>query len=171
MRRATPLVLSLLLAAAPAGAQPSPPPRRQVTLDASFLGGAVGYAVPRGRAHVGVQVGLSGDFLARMLAGGEHFTGDGDEVIELAHLAAFVRRSHGARFTVDWGVRVSPFIHGNDLDDDPGFGIFGGLYAQPMVGTSRFRVGPRVMAGIFSEGSATTELGVQLAPLTGRVIF
>lgn len=165
------LLLAALLLWAPLASARAQSPRREVTVDASFLGGAVGYAVPRGGHHLGIQVGLSGDFLARMLAGGEHFTGDGDEVIELAHVAAFVRRSYGTRASIDWGVRVAPFVHGNDLDDDVGLGLFGGVYAQPMFGGRRFKVGPRVMAGVFSEGSATTEFGVQLAPLTGRLVF
>lgn len=97
------LFLTALLLAAPLASARAQPPRREVAVDAPFLGGAVGYAAPRGRTVVGILVGLSGDFLARKLAGGELFTGGGDEVIELAHLAAFVRRHHGERLSVDWG--------------------------------------------------------------------
>lgn len=62
-------------------------------------------------------------------------------------------------------------MHGKELDDDPGFGLFGGAFAQPMLGRRRFRVGPRLMTVIFAEGSQTTEFAVQLAPLTGRITF
>lgn len=78
------LALPLLLLA-PLTFVRAQPPRREVTVDASFLGGAVGCAAPRGRFLLGIQVGLPGDFLARMLAGGEHFTRAGDELFELAH--------------------------------------------------------------------------------------
>lgn len=164
------LVLPALLLPCVAHAQPNLR-SRQVTVDATWAGASVGYAVPRGPRLVGVELGVSGDFLGVMLAGGEHFTGDGDQVIELAHLAFLVRQPSAGRVTVDWGVRVAPFLHFNDLDDDPGGGVFGGAYVQPMLGSQRLRVGPRVMAGAFSEGAGRTEFGVQLSPLAVRVTF
>lgn len=151
-------------------------PSREITLDVSALGGSVGYAVPSGPGRlVGVQVGIGGDFLNRTFVGGRHFKDDGgDNMFELAHLAVFHRSRPGARFSLDLGVRVGTFIHGTDGDDDVSLAGFAGAYAMPMFGIGggqRFSIGPRIFAGVLTEGEGRSEFAVNVAALTGRVTF
>ena len=170
-RLATIAVLALFPAALSAQRTP-----RELTLDASILGASLGYAMQSspGRLY-GVQVGIGGDFFNRTVVGGRHFKDDGgDNMFELVHLAVFHRRHGAGRMSVDLGLRLSSFVHGTDGDDDVGIAGFAGVYAMPMFAIDRarrFSVGPRILAGVMTEGSDRSEFGVNVAAFTGRVTF
>ena len=146
----------------------------EVNIDIGVVGASVGYAIQSspGRLY-GVQVGLGGDWINRTIVGGPHFTeAGGDGMLELGHLAVFQRGHYGRLFSLDVGARIAPFLHTNDLDDDPGLALFAGAYAMPMIGIGgRFAVGPRILAGALTEGAGKTEFGINVAPLVGRVTF
>jgi hypothetical protein len=149
---------------------------RELTLDASILGGSVAYAIQSSPGRLfGVQVGAGGDFFNRTVVGGSHFRDNGgDNMFELVHLAVFHRRHTTSRMSVDAGLRLSSFAHGTDGDDDVGIAGFAGLYAMPMFAldrNGRFSIGPRILAGVLSEGSDKSEFGVNVAAFTGRVTF
>ena len=128
-------------------------------------------------------MGLGGAFLNRMLLSGRHFadedgpsyeTRDGavdTELIEILHAGVFQRWASPDRISADVGARASVFVHFDSSDDDPGIPLFVGLYANAMVGGRRLKVGPRLLVGMFSEGSSARELGVYLVPLSGRLSF
>jgi hypothetical protein len=166
-------LLALLPAAVPAAlaAQRTP---REVNVDIGVVSASVGVAIQSspGRLY-GVQVGVGGDWINRTLLGGSHFKDNGgDQMFELGHVAVFHRGHYGRRFSMDVGLRLAPFIHGTDLDDDAALAGFAGAYVQPMVGIGgRFAVGPRVLVGALSEGGDRTEFGVNVAPIVGRVTF
>lgn len=148
--------------------------RNALTLDVSLPGLAVGYAVPTGGGGrlLGVQLGIGGDWINRTLDGPSHFTENGGEqMLELGHLAVFLRQHVGTRGSVDVGLRILPFIHGTNLDNNAGLAGFAGAYVTPMVHWGRFAVGPRILAGYFTEGSNAQGFGVNVAPLVGRVTF
>jgi hypothetical protein len=63
------------------------------------------------------------------------------------------------------------FIHFDSSDDDPALPLFLGAYANLMWGNRWLKVGPRLLVGVFSEGSRSRELGVYLVPLAGRVSY
>ena len=168
-------VLAAILLAAPIALHAQRAPR-EVHLDASMLGGSAGYAIPSSPGRLfGVQVGVGGDFLNRTLIGGRHFKDNGgDNMFELGHLAVFHRSHVGSRFSLDVGLRVATFIHGTSGDNNAGLAGFAGAYAMPMFaigGGQRFSIGPRIAAGLLTEGEEASEFGVNVAALTGRVTF
>lgn len=181
--RLTFLLLAALACAFPAAAQ-----RRQpdtvVSLDADLFGGTLSYARALGPGRYwGLEAGLGGAFLNRMVLAGRHFadedgpsyqTRDGavdKELIEILHAGVFRRWVPSARVSTDVGARASVFVHFDSSDDDPGLPLFVGAYANVLVGWRRVKFGPRVLVGMFSEGLSARELGVYLVPLSGRVSF
>lgn len=177
----------LLTAAALAGALAPPVGAQQrqpdtvFTLDVEVTGATVGYARSLGPGRYGgLEAGLGGSFLSRMLVAGDRFshrtegTGAGrvdTRLMELVHLGAFHRWRLSEWFTGDAGVRASLFYNSGPFDDDPAFPTFAGAYANLMMGGRRFQVGPRIQAGLFADGSGNRELGVYLVPLAGRISF
>lgn len=172
----------LLLAGAGSGlaGQEARLARNQLSLTGHVGGLTVGYArgVAPGRL-VGGELGIGGDWTSLMLLGGPHFgewitygerdAAGNEQLFELGHVGAFLRGLEGERWTWDAGLRASAFLHFDDSDDDPGGGLFVGAYGTLLVGWSRVKLGPRVQIGLFTEGRGTNELGIYLAPLTGRV--
>ena len=178
----------LALAAALALAAPARAQHRQpdtvLSVEVDYLGGSVNYARARGPGtYWGGEAGVGGGFVSRMLLSGRHFshedgpsyeTRDGyedKELVEILHLAAFRRGVASGHVSWDVGARASAFFHYDTSDDDPAFPLFVGGYANLMVGSSRVKVGPRLLVGMFSEGRATRELGIYLVPLAGRISF
>ena len=183
-RRAVLLLLAgppLLLPRAAAAQAPGP----AFSIDLQPVGAALSFAVPRGSRLVGVELGLGGNVLDHMIVGGRHFAEDvgvayeardvqgGKLLFEMASASLFVRTRPAERWTLDAGIRASGFLHLDASDDDPGGGLFVGGYAQPMWGSRRFKVGPRLLVGAFMEqdGLDSAELGVHLAALVGRITF
>jgi len=159
-------------------------PDTVLSLDVDVLGGAVSYARARGPGRYwGLQVGIGGGFVNRMLLAGRHFADDegpsyeardgfvDKELIELLHAGVFRRWTPSERVSADVGARASVFVHGDSSDDHQGIPVFVGLYANIMAGTRRFKVGPRILVGVFSEGSLAREFGVYLVPVSGRLTF
>lgn len=179
--------LLLLAACAVAPAQPAEAqrkPTRVVALDAEILGGSLSFArVGADGTYLGVTAGLGGSLLTRMLLSGSHFahpgwpsyeTPDGSTdqtLVELLHLGLFKRWAPSSGQSYDVGVRGSLFLHGNSFDDDPAFPLFVGAYGSALWGWRRFKVGPRLLVGLFAEAQGARELGILLVPLTGRVEF
>jgi hypothetical protein len=178
----------LTLAATVAFADPAAAQRRQpdtvFSVDVDFLGASLNYARARGPGgYWGLDAGVGGGFWSRMLLAGRHFADeDGPsyeardgfvdkELIEILHLGAFRRWSRSPRVTWDVGARASVLVHFDSSDDDPGLPLFLGGYTNLMVGNRWAKIGPRVLVGLFSEGSLGREFGVYLVPLTGRVSF
>lgn len=171
-----------LAAAVPpgAGAQQRQPDT-VLTLDLEVTGATVGHARALGPGRYwGMEAGLGGSFLSRMLVAGDRFShrseGTGanrvdTRLMELVHLGAFHRWRTSDRVTWDAGVRASLFYNSGPFDDDPAFPTFAGTYATLMVGGQRVQAGPRVQAGLFNDGSGKRELGVYLVPLAGRISF
>ena len=154
------------------------------SVEADWIGGAVSYARTRGPGRYwGLEAGVGGGFVNRMLLAGRHFSDeDGPsyeprdgavdkELIELLHVGMFRRWSPTERVSWDVGARASVFIHTDSSDDDPAIPLFLGTYANLMVGNRWLKAGPRLLIGMFSEGSQARELGVYLVPLAGRVSF
>ena len=174
----------LLVAAVPAGAQEQSGRPNNVTLDATALGGSLYYVRETGPGVAyGFGGGVGGDFLSVMVVGGRHFgeaccityedrDAAGNEMLfEVLHLDAIRRTVVSRRLEYDIGLRASVFFHGDDSDDDLGGGWFGGLHGGVYYGWRNFKVGPQVMAGIFSEGAGTNEFGVLLSPISIRTSF
>ena len=172
------------LGAAPLATQvvAQPAPENQLTLDLNFIGASIGYAKRTGaERYLGVEVGAGGDFLNSMILSGNHFSQEGylayegrdqagnESLLELVHADFFLRYANSSRWHFDVGVRGSVFAHFDDSDDDPGFGGFAGVFFAPMWGGRRFKAGPRLLVGVFSEGDP--EFGINFQLLTGRGIF
>lgn len=176
------------LAAAAVWAAPAAAQRREpdtvFSVEADWIGGAVSYARTRGPGRYwGLEAGVGGGFVNRMLVSGRHFSEEdgpsyqprdgavGKELIEILHVATFRRWSPTERLSWDMGARASVFIHTDSSDDDPALPLFLGAYANVLWGNRWLKVGPRLLAGVFSEGSRSREFGVYLVPLAGRVSF
>jgi hypothetical protein len=181
-------VVALFLALLAPGPPPASAQRRQpdttLSLDLDVLGGTVGYARARGPGRYwGLEAGVGGAFVNRMLLAGRHFAHedgpsyeprDGSvdkELVEILHAGVFRRWVRSPRVSADVGARASMFVHYDSSDDDVALPIFVGLYANAMVGGRRLRVGPRILAGMFSEGGSTREFGLYLVPLSARFSF
>jgi hypothetical protein len=176
-------LLALILAATPSVAQQRQPDT-VLSLDVDVLGGALSYARARGPGRYrGLEVGLGGAFLNRMLLSGEHFADEdgpsyqprdgavNKDLFEILHAGVFRRWVRSEQVSADVGARASVFVHFDSSDDDPGIPLFLGLYANAMVGGRRLKVGPRILVGLFWEGSLAREFGVYLVPLSGRFSF
>lgn len=162
--------------------------RRQPTsvlaLDLDVVGGGLSYARARGQGgYVGLGAGVGGAFWNRMLLAGRHFSDEGGpsyqardgatdkDLIEILHAEVFRRWVTDGRWSFDAGVRGSVMIHFDSSDDDPGVPLFVGAYGSALWGGRRFRVGPRLLVGLFTEGALAREFGVYLVPVSGRVTF
>lgn len=174
-------LLSSLTAPLAAQTASTPAPfRRQVTLDATVLGGSLAYARRvSDRRLVGGGIGLGGDVVGYMLLAGRHFSqssglsyeekdGFGDKLLfEMLHITAFIRHEMGGRWDFDTGARASWFLHHDSSDDDPSGGVFLGGFAGAYREIGPLRFGPRLLVGAFTEGRP--EFGIFIAPITIRL--
>ena len=156
--------------------------KNEITVDVNFIGATVGYARRTGpKRLIGGALGIGGDALNFMLISGSHFSEDwglsyedkdgyqDKFLLEILHLDFFMRHEPGRRWEIDTGIRVSAFFHWDESDDDPGGGLFYGVYSSFLFGSSRFKIGPRVLVGVFSEGDP--EFGIAVMPVAGRIRF
>ena len=148
-------------------------------LELEWMGASVGYARPLGpRRYWGVEAGLGGSFWGRMLLAGDRFShrregaggGAGDtRLTELVHMAVLRRWVPSPWVTWDVGLRASLLYNSGPFDDDPAFPSFIGAHSALLAGGRRVQVGPRLMAGLFADGSGAREMGLYLAPFVARI--
>jgi hypothetical protein len=155
--------------AAPAQAQGN-----EVTIEASVLRGAIGYARRASPTTLlGVEVGFGFPQIDQTLTPTEEDPEGEPEFEEYLHLALLARFRPTARFEVDAGVRGSVADLWACTASDCWPALFGGAYIQPMFGGSRFKVGARVMAGWIAEsmegGPDESTFVIGLAPLLVRL--
>lgn len=177
------MLAAWLARAAPTLAQDHQP-SSMISVDVDVLGASVGFlhAQAPGR-YLGLEAGIGGSFLSRMLLSGRHFADaagpsyesrDGSEdkeLFEVLHAGLFRRWVRSEHTSVDAGARASVFVHFDSSDDDPGVPLFLGGYANFMVGGRHVKVGPRLLVGLFWERSLSGEFGIYLVPLSGRITF
>ena len=163
-------------------AQEDAPDERQLTLDLSLFGVALGYAKRTSPSRlVGGELALLGDWVNFTPFAGAHFSQavayqarddyGGEALWEMLSAGMYVRYERSSRWQHEVGAHASLFAHYDDSDDDPGVGVFIGGSYTPTWGTRRFRLRPRVLAGVFWEPDVATEFGINISFLTGRVVF
>jgi hypothetical protein len=180
----TACLLSLSL---PALAQPSRSlvPDRQIHLDLSVAGIAVGFAARTSdRTAFGVEIGGGGNWLNHMLVAGDHFApggGKSSSLLELAHATVFMRTHFSESQHLDLGAKASAFLHSDSSDDDPGGGYFLGLNAKyNWAKWRRVNFASEADIGRYAEpgtGSCISgcqgahEFGINVAPILVRFTF
>lgn len=168
---------------AAAWAEPAAQPSRDehmFTLDLTLIGGSAGYARRIGEhRYIGFDGGVDVAFLSYMIYAGRHFAEadgwsyedkdgfDGKDLLEVFNANVYVRHVYGDHWNIDTGIRASVFLHFDSSDDDAGSGYFGGGYVSLFYGWKHVKFGPRVQAGVFSEGDP--EFGVFISPGIVRV--
>jgi hypothetical protein len=160
-------------------------PKTQLSLEPRYIGGAVSVARRIGPSlWVGGELGVGPDVWSSVVVGGAHFTDDAGpaiayatpdgatnkELVELAHVEAFLRHEPTGWLQLDGGVHASMFFHFDSTDDDPAEGWFGAGFVDAMFGWRYVKVGPRIMFGVASDRPAT-EFVVFVVPLSVRVTF
>ena len=178
------LVLSLmfppLAAAQVSGPETPTDTRHMVTFDLTAIGGTIGYAHRIGEnRYLGFDGGVDVAVFSYMLYAGRHFSEangwayedqdgfTGKDLFEIVNANIYIRHIYGNRWNIDTGVRGSLFLHYDSSDDDPGGGMFAGVYASVFYGWRHVKFGPRVQMGVFTEGSP--EFGIFISPIIVRV--
>ena len=162
MRRVIPrgvgLALLVALALAPgraARADELPPLPMQLTvdLDAASIGATYASRVRSSRILIGAGggVGLS-PILGTTFATGNHYDAAPNvHLLEVVNLQLFVRAELASWLRVDAGARGGVFIHGSE--DFTG-GQFAALFLAPALVWRWLWIGPRVSAGVLTEGNS-----------------
>ena len=169
LRTTVPFALAMLMASAtPLWGQ-----GRELTVEASVLRGAVGYAwQTTPRLLWGIEAGFGFPQIDQTLTPGDP-DDDGDpDFEEYLHAALFTRLRPSPRFEIDAGVRGSYGDLWSCSASDCWPAPFGGAYVQPMVGGARFKVGVRLTAGWIGETEDSSDAStflVGLAPLIVRL--
>jgi hypothetical protein len=168
MRTTSPLVIATLMAwGSPLWGQ-----GRELTVEASVLRGAVGYAWQTApRLLWGIEAGFGFPQIDQTLTPVDPDDGDPD-FEEYLHAALFTRLRPSPRFEIDAGVRGSLGDLWSCTASDCWPAPFGGAYIQPMVGGTRFKVGVRLTAGWIGETEGSSDSStflVALAPLIVRL--
>jgi hypothetical protein len=137
---------SLLFFSAPVSAQ-----ENEIALEASFIRGALSYArTVRPGLRAGIELGFGFPQLDITMVPEQDSLG-GPDFEEYLHVAAFLRIAPSDRVEIDVGARASIvdlyMCGASDCWPPP----FLGVYAQPMVGWRRFKVGVRFTTGIVFE--------------------
>lgn len=188
-------IFALLAVSAPASAQRPLVPERQVHVDLSAVGAAVGVAFRYSdRTAVGFSLGGGGNWMNHMLLGGRHFSEEsglsyatkdgagGKSLYELARATVFVRTHFNERQHLDVGAKISGFLHSDSSDDDPGGGYFVGMnVAYNWGGWRRVNVASEMDIGRYAEPgsggpcisgcSGVQEFGINVAPILVRFTF
>lgn len=147
-----PVVLALFAAVGWTGPAEGQERQRDFTIEASPVGGALGYAWGNtGERLMGVELGLRApQFDHTFTPDTDSMTGSPD-FEEILHLALFVRNQPSQHFELDAGVRGSVATLWECRVSDCWPSLFGGAYVQPMVGWDRVKVGTRLAAGWIRE--------------------
>jgi hypothetical protein len=137
----------MLLPSTPVAAQ-----RQEVTLEASVLRGAVGYARHTApRTLIGIEIGFGFPQIDRTLTPRKDDETGEPDFEEYLHIGLFVRHRIGSRFDVDTGLRGSIADLWSCSSSDCWPALFGGAYIQPMLGWDRVKLGMRLTAGWIGE--------------------
>ena len=75
-------------------------------------------------------------------------------MLELAHAQFFARFELASWLRADTGVRVGAFVHGNE---DLGGGLSYQVFVAPALVWRWLSLGPRISAGVLTEGDGPTE--------------
>jgi hypothetical protein len=177
----------LFVASLPALAQAprSLVPDKQVHLDLTIAGAAVGFAARTSeRTSFGGEIGGGGNWLNYMLVGGSHFVERGEKnnsLIELAHATVFMRTRFSESQHLDLGAKASAFLHFDSSDDEPGGGYFVGLHAKySWAKWRRLNLASEIDIGRYAEPGYGTcisgcegvrEFGINVAPILVRFTF
>ena len=153
-----------------------------VDLSALMVSPAIAWSVgPNWR--VGAGGGLGDDFLSTMVVGGYHYSEPGlwsydghdgakdKKLFDILHAKVFARAGLSMRWQLDIGLQGSVFLHFDSSDDDPGGGASVTVYALPMYGWRRIKIGPRIAMGYFGGCDDRSEFGVKISPLIIRWDF
>lgn len=149
--------------------------RNQATVDASILRGTWGYARQvENRIYAGFEIGFGFPQIDQTLRPKPDSTGSPD-FEEYLHLGVFVRFAASEHFEVDVGARASIADLWPCGASDCWPAGFLGVYAQPMVGWRRIKLGPRLVAGRIGETEQSHKTDdtflVAVNPLTARLSF
>jgi hypothetical protein len=168
------LALALTIGAATAAAGspdssaagPRPDPRaREFSLGIGLVEASLGHASGRTSGMFGIEAGIGGGWPSLTMIPGDHFS-DGP-VIEVLHLALYLKRREMPRWEHEEGVRTSLFMH---MTGNPAGGVFVGGYGSVLGGWKHFKLGPRVLVGWFDEGY-WNGFGVSVIPFTMKVLL
>jgi hypothetical protein len=142
----TPALVGMMIGAALAA--PAHAQQNEVTIEASVIRGAVGYARRVSPTTlVGVEAGFGFPQIDRTLTPTNDDPEGEPDFEEYLHAAVFVRVKPTHRFEVDAGLRGSVADLWACTASDCWPAVFGGAYVQPMIGGSRIKVGARLTAG------------------------
>lgn len=125
--------------------------QNEVTLEASVIRGAAGYARHVSpRSLVGIELGFGFPQIDRTLRPGG-VNGEKPGFEEYLHLALFTRLKASPNAELDAGLRAGVADLWECTASDCWPAIFGGAYIQPMVGARRIKVGMRLTGGWIAE--------------------
>ena len=168
-------LLFMIAAATPLAAQ-----RNEVTLEASVVRGALGYARHQSsNVLLGIEIGFGFPQLDQTLSPDQGQNDEGPDFEEYLHIAPFVRFKSGEHFEIDAGLRASiADLYPCGASDCLPV-IFGGAYVQPMIGWRRIKLGARLTGGVIAEGPPDTRLSqgdestgiLSLSPFLVRATF
>jgi hypothetical protein len=177
MRRISRGVLALLAAQAVApgraarAGEPSPAPPKQLTVDVDTVSAGVTYASRVGSRGVliggGGALGFS-PLLSTTVATGTHYDEPNVlQVFEIASVQVFARFELASWLRVDTGVRAGVFVHGTEK---PTGGQFAALFVAPALAWRWLWIGPRVSAGVLTEGDGPTAGALSIDYVMLRVV-
>ncbi len=153
-------------------AQASFAQRNELTLEASFVRGALGYArAVRPGLRAGFELGFGFPQLDRTFVPEQDSLGSPD-FEEYLHIGAFLRIAPSAHVEVDVGMRASIADLYPCGGSDCWPAGFLGIYVQPMVGWRRLKLGVRFVGGRIFEADVGDPDGssgvVAMNPLIAR---
>jgi hypothetical protein len=122
-----------------------------------------------------VLIGGGGGFGLSPILGGIHATGDHYDsspyvhmvLLEVVNLQVFARFELASWLRADAGVRAGVFIHGGENLTG---GQFAALFVAPALAWRWLWVGPRVSAGVMSEGSSNAASAVTIDYVMVRLV-
>ena len=95
---------------------------------------------------------------------------DGEPLYSMLNAGVFLRRQPASRLEADIGLQLAVLLHDdNSGGGNAGFALMGGPFLSLLYGTPRFKIGPRVSGGFYTEGGDTSGFGVTLEPIVARV--